>query len=153
MKRRAFLAGAGAIAASCIAPGEGLPSSTTHHLLSPSRTADRIDALIAPLSLEQRVGQLMSVAFHGTKITPAVETMIRRRAAGGVVLRTENAADASALAALAADLQRIAHDAGVPPLLHPDELYLHVAEPGEPRWPALYRATVERAEQRERARG
>ncbi|MDQ2952136.1 MAG: glycoside hydrolase family 3 C-terminal domain-containing protein, partial [Chloroflexota bacterium] len=63
------------------------------------------------------VGQLMSIAFHGTKITPAVEAMIRQRAVGGIVLRAENADDAAGLAKLIADIQSIAKDAKVPPLL------------------------------------
>ncbi|TMB77009.1 MAG: glycoside hydrolase family 3 protein, partial [Chloroflexi bacterium] len=63
-----------------------------------------------------KVGQLMSIAFHGSRITPAVEAMIRQRAVGGLVLRAENADDATALAKLASDLQAIARDAKVPPL-------------------------------------
>jgi beta-N-acetylhexosaminidase len=59
----------------------------------------------------------MSIAFRGTKITAAVEGMIRQRAVGGLVLRAENADDAGALARLTADLQAIARDAKVPPLL------------------------------------
>ena len=47
----------------------------------------------------------MSIAFHGTKITPAVETMIRQRGVGGLVLHAENADDAAGLTKLTADLQ------------------------------------------------
>jgi beta-N-acetylhexosaminidase len=101
MKRRAFLGAAGAALAACLAPGP-----------EPSRTAK----LLASLSVEQRAGQTMAVAFHGTRITSAVEEMIRTRGIGGIVLRAENAADATALARLCADLQRIAAEAKVPPL-------------------------------------
>ncbi len=73
--------------------------------------------ILASLPLEQKVGQLMSIAFHGTKITAAVEAMIRQRAVGGLVLRAENADDAAGLTRLTADLQTIARDARVPPLL------------------------------------
>ncbi len=116
MKRRALLASAGALAASCTLP---LAPGATFTFGSPTAapTRDRVAELLAPLSLEQRAGQLMSVAFHGPAITPAIEAMIRRRAVGGLVLRTENADSAAALASLAADLQRVARDAGVPPLL------------------------------------
>ncbi len=118
MRRRTILASAGALAASCVAPATDAPPSRTPTASpAPTPTPDRVERLVAPLSLEQRVGQLMSVAFHGPRVTAALEAMIRGRAVGGVVLRTENAEDASALAALAADLQRIAREAGVPPLL------------------------------------
>ncbi|TMB59659.1 MAG: glycoside hydrolase family 3 protein [Chloroflexi bacterium] len=112
MKRRALLAMAGAAAASCALPmpGEAPPR------LSATPVPDRVRAIVAALSVEQKVGQLMSIAFHGSRITPAVEAMIRQRAVGGLVLRAENAEDATALAKLASDLQAIARDAKVPPL-------------------------------------
>jgi len=112
LKRRALLAMAGAAAASCALPmpGEAPPR------LSATPVPDRVRAIVAALSVEQKVGQLMSIAFHGSRITPAVEAMIRQRAVGGLVLRAENAEDATALAKLASDLQAIARDAKVPPL-------------------------------------
>jgi beta-N-acetylhexosaminidase len=101
MNRRAFLGAAGAALAACVAPEP-----------EPSRTAK----LLASLSVEQRAGQTMAVAFHGTRVTSAVEEMIRARGIGGVVLRAENAPDAPALARICADLQRIAAEAKIPPL-------------------------------------
>jgi beta-N-acetylhexosaminidase len=101
LKRRAFLAAAGAALATCAAPEP-----------EPSRTAK----LLSTLSVEQRAGQTMAVAFHGTQITTAVEDMIRTRGIGGVVLRAENAPDAAALARICADLQRLASEAKIPPL-------------------------------------
>lgn len=114
MKRRAFLASAGAALAACTSPIT--IGGTSPQAASPT-VAGRAAQILATLSLEQKVGQLMSVAFHGTKITPAVEAMIRQRALGGVVLRAENADDAAGLTKLIADLQSIARDAKVPPLL------------------------------------
>ena len=58
----------------------------------------------------------MSVAFHGTKITSALEAMIRERGVGGVILYSENFADAASLAKLLSDLDRIARDAKSLPL-------------------------------------
>ena len=59
----------------------------------------------------------MSVAFHGTKITPALEGMIRGRGLGGVILFSENFdGDATKLRSLIADLSRIAAEAKIPPL-------------------------------------
>jgi beta-N-acetylhexosaminidase len=101
LNRRGFLAAAAATLAACAAPTP-----------EPSRTAK----LLASLSVEQRAGQAMAVAFHGPSITSAVEEMIRRRGIGGVVLRAENAPNAAALTRICADLQRIAAEAKIPPL-------------------------------------
>jgi beta-N-acetylhexosaminidase len=101
LNRRAFLGAAAATLAACAAP-------------TPEPT--RIAKLIASLSVEQRAGQAMAIAFHGSSVTSAVEEMIRTRGVGGVVLRAENAANATALARISADLQRIAAEAKIPPL-------------------------------------
>ncbi|HLZ47998.1 MAG TPA: glycoside hydrolase family 3 protein, partial [Candidatus Limnocylindria bacterium] len=77
----------------------------------------RVDRLRASMSPAARAGQLMSVAFHGTKITPALEGMIRGRGLGGVILFSENFdGDAAKLKTLIGDLSRIAAEAKIPPL-------------------------------------
>jgi beta-N-acetylhexosaminidase len=101
LKRRAFLGAAAATLAACAAPAP-----------EPSRVAK----LIASFSVEQRAGQAMAIAFHGSSVTSAAEEMIRMRGVGGVVLRAENAPNAAALARICADLQRIAAEAKIPPL-------------------------------------
>lgn len=101
MNRRSFLGAAAATLAACAAPP-----------LEPTRIAK----LIASLSVEQRAGQAMAIAFHGPSVTSAVEEMIRTRGVGGIVLRAENAPNAAALARISADLQRIAAEAKIPPL-------------------------------------
>jgi beta-N-acetylhexosaminidase len=101
MNRRAFLGAAAATFAACAAPAP-----------EPSRVA----RILASLSIEQRAGQTMAVAFHGSSVTSAVEDMIRARGLGGIVLRTENAPNATSLARVCADLQRIAAEAKIPPL-------------------------------------
>ena len=59
----------------------------------------------------------MSVAFRGTKITPALEAMIRGRGLGGVILYSENfEGDAAKLKALIVDLSRIAAESKAVPL-------------------------------------
>lgn len=68
------------------------------------------------MPLAERVGQLLTVAFHGRTITPHLETLIRERRVGGVIVFAENVADAAGLRALADDLQRLARDVGSPPL-------------------------------------
>lgn len=101
MNRRTFIGAAGAALAACVAP-KPEPSPT--------------DPLIGALTPEQRIGQLMAIAFHGPAVTSAVEEMIRVRAVGGIILRAENAPDPAALARICADLQRIAVEAKVPRL-------------------------------------
>ncbi|MDP9245612.1 MAG: glycoside hydrolase family 3 protein, partial [Chloroflexota bacterium] len=81
-----------------------------------SPSASRIDRLIAGMSITERAGQLMSVAFHGTTVTPALSSMIRQRKAGGVILYSENFTDAAGVKRLAAELQSIASEAKTLPL-------------------------------------
>jgi beta-N-acetylhexosaminidase len=102
MKRRDFLRAAAATALAACTPTP--PSGAT--------TAD----VVAGMSLERKVGQLMSVAFHGTTITSSLEAMVRDRGVGGVILYSENFTDASSLAKLVADLDRIAREAKSLPL-------------------------------------
>lgn len=101
MKRRAFLGAAAATLAACATPAP-----------EPSRVAK----IIASLGVDQRAGQTMAIAFHGSSVTSAVEDMIRSRGLGGIVLRAENAPNATALRLVCADLQRIADEAKIPPL-------------------------------------
>ena len=110
MRRRALLAGAaGAAVAAACAP---LAAPTR----SPPTPSPGARGLLAGMTVGAKVGQLMSVAFHGRTITPALEAMIRERRAGGVVIYKENFDDAAGLGRLIADLQRVARDAGTPPL-------------------------------------
>jgi beta-N-acetylhexosaminidase len=102
MKRRDFLRAAAASAIAACAP-----TTTT-----PGQTGD----VVTGMSIERKVGQLMSVAFHGTKITSSLEAMIRDRGIGGVILYSENFTDAAGLATLVPDLDRIARDAKSLPL-------------------------------------
>ena len=109
MNRRRLLAtAAGATLAAC-APFRSSPIG--------SIGGSRADRLLASMSPAARAGQLMSVAFHGTKITPALEAMIRGRNAGGVILYSENFdGDAAKLKTIVADLTRIAAEARTVPL-------------------------------------
>src|SRR2546427_830196 len=101
MRRRDFLRAAAATALAACAP------TTT-----PIPSGDAVGSM----SLERKVGQLMSVAFHGTKITSSLEAMIRDRGIGGVILYSENFTDAAGLAKLVAELDQIARDARSLPL-------------------------------------
>jgi beta-glucosidase-like glycosyl hydrolase len=109
VKRRRLLAAATAAAAAACAPFRTTPIGTN--------LGSRVDQLLASMSPAARAGQLMSIAFHGTKITPALEAMIRGRSVGGVILYSENFdGDAAKLRALTAELARIAAEAKTVPL-------------------------------------
>lgn len=107
MKRRALLAAGAAVACTAVLP-ERSPS--------PAPTG-RVAGLLADMSIPQRAAQTMSIAFHGRSVTAHAERMIREKRVGGVVIFRENVEDAAALRRLTGDLQRIAREAGVPPLL------------------------------------
>ena len=108
MNRRRFLAAAAATTALAACDPIAGPA--------PTAPAARVDRLITGMSAAERAGQLMSVAFHGTAITPALEAMIARRHVGGVILYSENFDDAASLKRLTTDLQKIASDAKTLPL-------------------------------------
>jgi len=83
---------------------------------APTTTPSPSGDVVGSMSLERKVGQLMSVAFHGTKIPSSLEAMIRDRGIGGVILYSENFTDAAGLAKLVADLDQIAREAKSLPL-------------------------------------
>ena len=101
MKRRTLLGAAAATALAACTPGG--PNAAP---------GDPVSAM----SLERKVGQLMSVAFHGSRVTSALEAMIRDKGIGGVILYSENFSDAATLSKLIADLSEIARQAKTIPL-------------------------------------
>jgi len=109
VKRRRFLAAAAAATAAAACGPLAVPPGA----LAGASPAARLLAAMSPAA---RAGQMMSVAFHGTTITPSLEAMIRGRGVGGVILYSENFdGDALKLKTLIADLSRIASDAKVVP--------------------------------------
>jgi len=101
VKRRTLLGAAAATALAACTPGG--PNAAP---------GDPVSAM----SLERKVGQLMSVAFHGSRVTSALEAMIRDKGVGGVILYSENFSDAASLSRLIADLSEIARQAKTIPL-------------------------------------
>ena len=110
MERRRFLALLSGAALAACQPFRSTP-------ITSDLGATRVGRLLAAMSPAARAGQLMSVAFHGTKITPALEAMIRGRSVGGVILFAENFdGEAAKLKTLVADLSKIAAEARTVPL-------------------------------------
>lgn len=105
--RRALLRGAAALAAACTFPSQ--PAIAP----APSPT-ERARALAAGMSVRDMAGQMMSIAFHGPRLTSGAERMIREQHVGGVILFAENADSASAARKLADDIARVAAEAKSP---------------------------------------
>jgi beta-N-acetylhexosaminidase len=74
------------------------------------------ERLLARMSLEQKVGQIMIVAFRDSSISPTIAEMVRDRHAGGVILFTQNLGDAQHARELTDALQALAlgSGAGIP---------------------------------------
>jgi len=66
-----------------------------------------VDALLGSMSLEQKIGQMMLVAFKGPGLSPEISGMIRQRHLGGVILYSSwgNIENVQQVAALCAALQ------------------------------------------------
>jgi beta-N-acetylhexosaminidase len=81
---------------------------------------ERVEALLARLSLEARVGQLMMVGFYGTEVDEDVEALVRGHLVGGVCLFRHNIRDAAQVARLNDGLRRLLIN-HIPPFLALDQ--------------------------------
>jgi beta-N-acetylhexosaminidase len=81
---------------------------------------ERVEALLASLSLEARVGQLMMVGFIGTEVDEDVEALVRGHRVGGVCLFKHNIRDAGQVARLNDGLLRLLVN-HIPPFLALDQ--------------------------------
>ena len=71
-------------------------------------TDPEIDTMITEMTIEEKVGQLIMVGFDGTQANEAIETHIRERFVGGVVLFSRNIESPQQTAELTNELQRLA---------------------------------------------
>lgn len=83
-------------------------------------SSERVETLLAGLSLESRVGQLMMVGFYGTEVDEDVEELVRGHRVGGVCLFKHNVRDAAQVARLNDGLRRLLVD-HIPPFLALDQ--------------------------------
>ena len=67
-----------------------------------------IDTMIAEMTIEEKVGQLIMVGFEGTQANETIETHIRERFVGGIVLFSRNIQSPQQTAELTNQLQRLA---------------------------------------------
>ena len=71
-------------------------------------TDPEIDTMIAEMTIEEKVGQLIMVGFEGTQANEVIETHIRERYVGGIVLFSRNIQSPKQTAELTNQLQRLA---------------------------------------------
>ncbi|MDY7226918.1 glycoside hydrolase family 3 protein [Hyalangium rubrum] len=107
------------------APAPAPPTTATPSALPPPAALSpgdsaRVEALLASMSLEARVGQLMMVGFYGSDIDEEVEALVRGRQVGGVCLFKHNLVDAEQAARLNDGLRRLLAD-HIPPFLALDQ--------------------------------
>ncbi|MBI1802119.1 MAG: hypothetical protein HYR71_10890, partial [Chloroflexi bacterium] len=76
----------------------------------------RVDDLMARMTLEQKVGQVMMIGFDGTALPTDLREMIEQYFIGGVILYERNVESPRALAQLDADMQNAAQQNGQPGL-------------------------------------
>lgn len=69
-----------------------------------------VDAIIASMSLEEKVGQLLMVGFAGTEITPRIDKWVRQRKVGGVALFSRNIKNLEQTARFTRQLHRLTKD-------------------------------------------
>ena len=67
-----------------------------------------IDTMIAEMTIEEKVGQLIMVGFEGTHANETIQTHIRERFVGGVVLFSRNIQSPKQTAELTNELQQLA---------------------------------------------
>ena len=71
-------------------------------------TNPEIDTMIAEMTIEEKIGQLIMVGFDGTQANETIETHIRERFVGGIVLFSRNIQSPKQTAELTNQLQRLA---------------------------------------------
>ncbi|MGO4540518.1 glycoside hydrolase family 3 protein [Paenibacillus sp. 2TAB19] len=67
-------------------------------------------------SLKEKIGQLFVFGFHGTEPTEQIQALIREYGIGGTIYFSRNVVNAQQVHELSGNLQRIASDAGKPPV-------------------------------------
>lgn len=75
-----------------------------------------VSAVVSAMSLRRKIGQMLHCGFHGLEPGEDIARLIRESHIGGVILFARNVRDVRQVAAMNAELQRIALEAGAPPL-------------------------------------
>jgi len=67
----------------------------------------------------KEVGQLFTIGFHGTEVTPALREVLTMVRPGGLILFKRNVESPAQIARLCAEAQEIILDGGSPPFSLP----------------------------------
>ncbi len=92
-----------------VEPGEGAPAA-----VAPPAVTTPEDQLLASMSLEAKVGQMVMVGFAGEDVDGEITTLVRDRKVGGVFLSREDIDDGEEVAGLNQYLQALAVQGGAP---------------------------------------
>lgn len=84
---------------------------------TPLSSSASVDALLARLTLEEKIGQVMIVGFDEYTLDAGLREMIATYHIGGVILFARNVASPQQVACLTNDLQQVASASGSLPLL------------------------------------
>ncbi|MBW4081156.1 beta-N-acetylhexosaminidase [Paenibacillus sp. S150] len=81
-----------------------------------ARRESVLDAAVAAMSLNDKIGQMLMCGFEGTAVTDEVHRLVADRGIGGVIYFARNVESPEQLALLTADLQKAAAEGGKAPL-------------------------------------
>lgn len=84
--------------------------------MTETQNSGSISARLAGMSLEEKIGQTMIIGFDGPGVDAGLREMIVKRHVGGVILFARNVQSPRQVAALCAELQKIALESGHPGL-------------------------------------
>lgn len=79
-----------------------------------------VDKIMAAMSTEEKVGQLLMIGFGGTEVNPQIDMWVRERRVGGVALFARNIVNLQQTVRFTQQLQALAND-GVPLFLALDQ--------------------------------
>ncbi|MFL5321846.1 MAG: beta-N-acetylhexosaminidase [Myxococcaceae bacterium] len=85
-----------------------------------AKAAVDVQALIAAMTVEQKVGQLMMVGFAGTEVDDDIRMLVRGREVGGVCMFKRNILNAEQITRLNDDVRELLADA-IPPFIAVDQ--------------------------------
>jgi beta-N-acetylhexosaminidase len=81
------------------------------------QAGDWVEAALAGMSLEQKIGQMLVISLDGEQLSPEMCQLVQGLAPGGVIYGWQNVANPHQVRSLSAGLQGCAEAAGSPPLL------------------------------------
>lgn len=109
---------AASLLASCAGPAQPTPPAPTPTTpppvvaTKPAAVPSEVDTLLARMTLEQKVGQVMVVGFDGPAYDPGVRAMIEKHQVGGVIFFARNIESTAQVAQVTNDMQASARAGG-----------------------------------------